>query len=508
MNFETIQPSLSNKRNLVLLALFAALGVAISLGTYALSGGFERVGLGPMIAVIVLFVPVGILVLAGLREGLGYFSELRAAWTWWHWLFFLLIFSTLVFRIRDNSVASSNPLDAYAILRIGPEVIVIAILWLRLRNRETTWRRSLFRGLVGVLAVFGIVCLISSVWSVYPAWTLYKSVEMLLDISTVAAILATNPSAADIRKVCNWVFVLYGLDLVVAWGGAAVWPSECLDELGRLSSVWPVISSNSLGSSSAVVALVALARLVSRRQGKTGRAWYILLLAAGLITLIASQTRNSMAGFIFGAFLIFVYERKIWVPILGLVGSIPLMMFTSLGPGVIQFLSRDQTESQITHMSARVDWWTFAWQQFMQRPFTGYGAFAAGKFAVLSKIGIEASQIHSDWMEILTGESFWGLVPFTVAVIGTWWIIGRSYSDRSLSADERQWLPEIAGIFGAITVRSFFNVEMSWHAPFLFLAIVCYAEFLRRKRNQPVADLNRSPSVIEPVRENLIPREV
>lgn len=508
MNFETIQPSLTNKRNLGLLAVFAALGVAISMGAYALSEGFERVGVGPMIVLILLVVPVGILVVAGLREGMGYFSELRAAWTWWHWLFLLLTISTLVLRLRDNAVAAASPVDAFALFRIGPEAIVVVILWLRLRNRETTWRRSMFRGLVGVMATFGIACVVSTTWSVYPAWTLYKSLEMLLDIATVAAVLATIQSAGEIRKVCNWIWVLYGADIIVAWMGAAIWPADCLDELGRLSSVWPVISSNSLGSSSALVALVALARLVSRKQGTSGRAWYMLLLAAGLITLIASQTRNSMAGFLFGALLIFVYERKIWVPILGLVSSIPLLLFTSLGPKVVSFLSRDQTESQITHMSARVDWWTFAWEQFIHRPFTGYGAFAAGKFAVLGKLGIEASQIHSDWMEVLTGSSFWGLLPFAAAVIGTWWIIGGAYWDRSLSPEERQWLPEIAGVFGAITVRSFFNVEMCWHAPFLFLAILTYAEFLRRKRTQPVADLNRSPSVIEPVREHLIPQEV
>ncbi len=500
MNFETTQPGLTNKRNLGLLAIFAVLGVAISLGTYAFSGGFERMGIGSMIVLIILIVPVGILVVAGLREGMGYFQELRAAWTWWHWLFLLLTFSTLVLRLRDNSVAAATPVDAFALFRIVPEAIVVVILWLRLRNRETTWRRSMFRGLVGVMAAFGIACLVSSTWSVYPAWTLYKSVEILLDIATVAAVLATVQSAGEIRKVCNWVWVLYGADILVAWLGAAIWPADCLDELGRLSSVWPVISSNSLGSSSALVALVALARLVSRKQGKpekSGRAWYMLLLAAGLITLIASQTRNSMAGFLFGALLIFIYERKIWVPVVGLLGAVPVMMFTSLGPKVVTFLSRDQSESQIAHMSARVDWWTFAWEQFIHRPFTGYGAFAAGKFAVLGKLGIEASQIHSDWMEVLTGSSFWGLLPFAAAVAGTWWIIGRSYSDQSLTADERQWLPEIAGVFGAITVRSFFNVEMCWHAPFLFLTIITYAEFLRRKQNQPVAELNRSPSIIE-----------
>lgn len=497
MNLETTQPGLANRRNLGLLILFAAIGVAMSLGTYALAGGFERMGVAETIILIVLAVPVGILLFTGLREGMQYFSDLRAAWTWWHWLFLLLTISTLVLRQRDNAVASANPIDAFAFFRLGPEAIVAVILWLRLRNRETTWRRSMFTGLVGTMALFGIMSAVSTVWSVYAAWTLYKSVEMLLDIATVAAILATVQSAGDIRKVCNWVWVLYGLDIVVAWMGAAIWPSECLDELGRLSSVWPVISSNSLGSSSALVALVALARLVSPGSDKKGRAWYILLLAAGLITLTASQTRNSMAGFVVGASVLFFYERKIWVPIVAALCAVPALFFTSLGPTVVQFLSRDQTESQITHMSGRGDWWLFAWHQFIQRPFTGYGAFAAGKFAVLGKLGIEASQIHSDWMEILTGSSIWGLLPFAATVVGCWWVIGRAYGDKSLGTEEKQWLPEIAAVFAAITVRSFFNVEMCWHAPFLFLTIIAYAEFVRRKKKQPVADLNRSPSMIE-----------
>ena len=475
--------------------LFAVLGVLVSLGTYAVSGGFERIGLGSMVAVIVLIVPATILVVTGLSQGIQYFSDLRAAWTWWqHWLFLLLTFSTLVFRQRDNSVASANPVDAWALLRIGPEAIVVAVLGLRLRNRETNWRHSMFQGLVGVLTIYGTVCVISSVWSVYPAWTLYKSLEVLIDIATLAAILATVSSELEIRQMCNWIWVIYGLDLVWAWIGAAIWPSESLDELGRLSCVWPVISSNSLGASSAIVSVVALARLIAPKQGKNDRAWYTLLLIFGLITLTASQTRNSMAGFIVGACLVLFYERRTWIAVVSAACTVPLLMFTSMGPRLIQFLSRDQSESQLTSMSSRVDWWTFAWHLFRQRPLTGYGAYAAGKFAVLGKLGIEASQIHSDWMEVLTGSSFWGLIPFVVAAVGAWWIIGRSYGDRSLTSDERQWLPEIAGVFGVITVRSFFNVELCWHAPLLYFAVIAYAEFLRRQRQQAVAGLATVPA--------------
>ena len=100
----------------------------------------------------------------------------------------------------------------------------------------------------------------------------------------------------------------------------------------------------------------------------------------------------------------------------------------------------------------------------------------------LGKLGIVTSQIHSDWLEVLTDTSFWGLIPFVAAFIACWWIVIRSYGDCSLAPDEREWLPEIAGLLGMVTVRSFFNIEMSWHAPLLYLTIIAYTEFLRRKR--------------------------
>ncbi len=481
MNIESTPQGLANSRNLKVLLGFAVLGVMLSFGVYFVSADFERIGIVPMLVLIVLIAPLTIVAVMGLRQGVRHFASLRAAWTWWHWPLALLVLSTLVFRVRDNQEVASAPVDAWALLRLGPEFIVAAVLGWRLLNRETNWRDSLFKGIVSWLAIYGIVCVISSTWSVYWSWTLYKSLEFLLDVATLAAIMATVSSMEEIRRMGNWVWMLYGFDLVMSWIGAALWPTEALDELGRLSCPWPVISYNSLGASSALVGIVALARLF-RKPEKSERAWYSILLVFALVTLIASQTRNSMAGFIVGAFLVVLYERRAWIGVVvGVIGA-SLLMFTSMGPRVVQFLSRDQTESQIAGMSGRGDWWSFAWHQLMQRPLTGFGAYAGGRFAVLGKLGIVTSQIHSDWLEVLTDTSFWGLIPFVVAFIACWWIVIRSYWDRSLAPDEREWLPEIAGLLGVITVRSFFNIEMSWHAPLFYFTIIAYAEFLRRKR--------------------------
>ncbi len=484
MNLDTTQSGLASARNLKLLLLFVAMGVFLSLGTYFVAGGFERISLIPAL-VLVLLAPAMIAVGAtGLRQGWRYFRELGADWTWWHWTFLLLVFSTLVFRERDNSVVTSNPIDAAAFLRIVPEMIVVAILYVRAKRSETSWRQSLLTGLVRLLAAYATVCLISSVWSVYPAWTAYKSFEYLLDVTALAAFLACVKSEDDIRKMCNLMWMLYGLDMVWAWANAVAWPQDALDELGRLQAVWPQISYNSLGASSSVVTVVALSRLLGRSASKDyrDRAWYLVLLFIGIATLIASQTRNAMAGLVVGIALLLFFERKLWIGAVGALAMVPLLIFTSLGPKVLTFLARDQTESQIVGMSSRVDWWTFAWQQFQKRPLTGYGAYAAGKFAVLGKLGIAASQIHSDWLETLSGSSLWGLLPFVAAFVGCWIVIGRSYFDRSLTPKERGWLPEVAAVFAVLSVRSFFNVEMCWHAPLLYFSIVAYAEFVRRER--------------------------
>jgi O-antigen ligase len=149
---------------------------------------------------------------------------------------------------------------------------------------------------------------------------------------------------------------------------------------------------------------------------------------------------------------------------------------------VLSFLQRGQSQRELESLTGRTEWWQFAWQQFMEHPWTGLGAYAGGKFAVLSKMGFgDTSQLHSDYLETLVGTSIWGLIPLLAALFGTWWLLVRFVRAPSLQPFERQLALEAIAVLGVITVRSFVNVELIWHAPQFFLLVLGYAELLRRR---------------------------
>jgi O-antigen ligase len=149
---------------------------------------------------------------------------------------------------------------------------------------------------------------------------------------------------------------------------------------------------------------------------------------------------------------------------------------------VVDYLAREQKPGQLESLTGRMQWWEFAWQQFTKHPWTGLGAYAGGKFAVLSKLGFgDTAHLHSDYLEALVGTSIWGLIPLLIAIFGTWWFLFRFLRSSRLKPFERQLLVEAIGVLGILTVRSFFNAEFVWHAPQYFLVVLGYAELLRRR---------------------------
>jgi hypothetical protein len=69
-------------------------------------------------------------------------------------------------------------------------------------------------------------------------------------------------------------------------------------------------------------------------------------------------------------------------------------------------------------------------------------------------------------------------------VAGTWWFLCRGAQEARVGSLERDLAVECIGVMGMLTIHSFFNNELCWHPPLLFLAVLGYAEFLRRRMKE------------------------
>jgi O-antigen ligase len=471
----------SFQRRAWLLFAFVVFGILSSLAIVSLADRVPNLGAPGVLLILLLAIPAGAVGIVGVVQGVRKLMVLKKELVWWHWMWALIACSALVFRFaRDASELASSPLDAWAMLRIGPEGIVILILVVRLVLRKPNWLGDLFTGLPKWMAIFALICVTTTMWSVYAAWTAYKSIEFLFDVGLLAAILASVDSVETYTTLLDWTWLLYGAELLSAWLSALVWPSDAWVN-GRLEGVFPIVPYNAVGETGALLALVAFCRLLTVSERKKDRSWYSVLFIFGLVSLFFSQTRNTIGGLLLGMMVVLFFMRRWLTAGLLTLGGALAMLFTSLGPAVWTYLQRDQSERELTSLTGRMEWWAFAWQQFLQHPFTGLGAYAGGKFAVLAKLRLNNGAIHSDLMEIIVGTGIWGVLPVMMALVGTWWFLIRAVRNPLFSSREQQFAIEALGVMGLLTLHSFFNVELIWHAPLLFFVVLGYAEMLRRR---------------------------
>jgi O-antigen ligase len=437
-------------------------------------------------------VPALIGVALGLWQGLAYARSFAPTLRWWHLLWALTIVSAMVFRRRTVADITSEPLDAWAVFRVAVDMVVAFALLARLTLRRTHWVGSMFRGLVGALTVYGLVCLASMAWSVYPTWTLFKSWEYLVDVALVAAVLETLETVDDYRNFLNWTWALYGLLLLSVWKDVLFWPKEALygetllkqAVLGiRLSGVIPAASSNDVATFSSILATLSLARLFpASDEERYNKLWYALLLLGSMVSLVLSQTRAALVGVMLGGFFILLFSKRGRLSALITLVVAPIVALCTMGGLIWSFMARGQTAQQMDTLSSRTEWWGLAWRTFMEQPLTGFGAYAAARFAVLAKAGFGGTgTMHSDYLEVIVGTGIWGLVPLMVALAGTWWLLLR-FLRNSPDSQERQLAHEALAILALLTLRSITNNMMTIHPALPFLAIVCLAEFMRRRQ--------------------------
>lgn len=459
--------------------IVAGASVLIGFFTLEISNRFDYY----MVLICVLGVPTGFLVLRSIFISSFRLKELFVRLKWCHYLWFLVFMSGLVFRIRDTNTVQQNPLDLWALYRIGVMGFIGYVLLMRLAMHKTDWLSSLFRGSVGLFAGFALVALLSTAWSVYPMWTLYKSLEYIISLSLIAAIIFSAKSIPDFKVLFDLTWVLLGLLAASAWIGILIWPDIAMRrDVGVLGSqlhgVIPAMETNQVGELGAILCIVAFNRILFM---KDKRLYFVIFLAA-MATLIIAQSRTPIAGFLVAVPLMLFASRRIGPFAFTIMLMFLVLNFTGITDTFWEYFQRGQDREHFSSFSGRTYGWALGWELFKANPLVGYGAYAGGRFVVLTELGGvgDWSSILNTWLEILLGVGLIGAIFTVAAFLRTW----KNLLEATFSSRNGTLLHCLAvegvGILALISVRSMFTTNIFWHPPLLFFLVLGYTEFLYR----------------------------
>ncbi len=476
------------------------LGVAIA--AVALGAGISMLSTGAVVRV--LAIGVGSILLIGLiasaaPAALAKSRTFAARLRWWHWLWFLVFVSGLTFRRGDRDIEAIRevPVDVWAGWRIALMGMVAIVLLGRLASRTSDWVPALLRGLVAGIFLYGLTSLISTLWSVYPMWTLYRSLEYLVDVALLAAIVVAVRNVEEIKSLFDWTWLLSGLLLITVWLGVLLRPEAAVSTgvglIGmQIHGVLPSIASNGVGDLGAILLIVAITRLLVRNHRRSFY-WFVCLVA--LVTLILAQSRSPFTGALLGLLAVLILARRFGLLALVGIAAAALLLLTNAEAVVQRAFLRGQDAQLFNSLSGRVDYWTFALPLLRENPLLGLGGYAAGRFAVLGPFGDPGnSSIHNAWLEILLGVGVIGFLPFMATILGIWPNLLRPLDTASTPCITRELRLEAVGIFVLLCFRSIFTVEFIWHAPLLFLLVLGYAELLRRGRLEGTRAAQSAPA--------------
>jgi O-antigen ligase len=296
----------------------------------------------------------------------------------------------------------------------------------------------------------------------------------------------------EYESLLNWIYALLGLLLVTTWIGAVIDPADAfsvgaagLFVIPQLNGVFPVLAANGVGTMAAILTLVAISRLTIPVEKKTSRGWYLALAGFGIVTMVLADCRSAIFGFLVGILILLFFTRHLVAGTFVLASGVLLTVVSGAGNGILLYLARGQQVKELEGLSGRVGFWQFAWQKFLERPFTGWGGFAGGRFLILPQITDPSqpmiSDLHSNIMEPLVDTGMFGLLFILLAVFGVWWYLYKGFRSPCLNAREARFAVECMVVLALLSVRFTVSDFTTIYPGLPFMAILAYAEFVRRR---------------------------
>ncbi len=399
----------------------------------------------------------------------------------WFWLWVIAFIGGLVFTVRDVRTQQMTPVQFSVLHRLTATVVI----GLFLGTWAIKYKPNIAKGIVSALIVFSLWQLVSTVWSIEPLWTFYRSLEYLVIVALTAYTVVVLKHVNELRNWMNLVWTWVGILVASAWIGIVFVPKEALLPVPRavlpimLNGVVPRINANSLSHMGAVVAIVGLCRYFEKHDRK----WFIPTFY-GIATMVLSQGRSGLAGFLVGLLVVLVLHRRMGV-ILGICVTIIILIVTDNFEALfVDFFRRGQSIQVMTGLTGRYYFWEYAWRNFISNnPILGYGAFAGGRFLAMPEItGLStASSTHNSWIELLVNVGFVGTAIFAAIIIYLYQGLF-SFARRAALGASRYIAIEVLAVLTVTCVRSFFTTALIDHSQYPFFAAIGALEYFRRHR--------------------------
>jgi O-antigen ligase len=375
----------------------AGMLAAAGLAGVLLAGG--RGGLAALCCALPLLL-VGLLRLVPVAARLVDFGGSRLVGAAW----ILLVFSTFVWRARTTNALVSNPLDAAAQIRVALVALAGLLLLAHLLRAERGPGLPLA---VKLLLAYVAVAGVAAVASPLPLFAGYRVFELAVGVAAVIAAALTDP-----RKALELLLACFGAILALVWVEALTMPSRSWETVNgvvgqALVGAVPSFSSNSLGVYGAVLGIWGIAQLGSSRYPP---AVVRLAAFAGVATLLATQYRTGLIGFLLGLTVVVWQRRRTLVAFVVLASALLVIAsgdWTVLRSRAEVVFARGNPDAVAT-LNSRAVFWRAAVPAIEDRPALGWG-LNVGSRRVLASLGLQdTSTIHSTWFEALLGTGIVG----------------------------------------------------------------------------------------------------
>lgn len=274
------------------------------------------------------------------------------------------------FRQRE---ITAQGIDWQTLLKLS---VWVGALVIALRNTERPVN-ALFGDGIRWLTMFSLLAVLSTVYSLTPAYTFGAGVSALAYCAIAVCLLQRFDRKAILGAVLAGLSALLLVSLLVylAGYGRAVMEGGTVVRVGGIAG-----SPNGLGRAAALTLLVVgVLKLQYRRSILNWRLFVPLAMA--LVCLVLSDSRTSVAAVVFAFGLHYARRwmlKAFFAFVLGGAVLALLVMFEIDWRDIGSMISRTGKVTELTTLTGRTDIWAASWNAFLERPILGYG-FGATK---------------------------------------------------------------------------------------------------------------------------------